>query len=178
MYALVVDDTPYQLKPGSPFTDANEIQHPANVLDIWPIEELASIGVLPINDDPIPDGKIATGSELEIAGNSVIRHWTLQDAPPPPVPPIISDRQFAQVLAVQGVITEDEALAWAARGDLPATLETAVMSLPEDQRFGARMLLSSATTYERNHPLVGALGSMLGYDSDQMDDFWRAAAAL
>ncbi|MEE8629071.1 hypothetical protein [Methylobacterium ajmalii] len=32
----------------------------------------------------------------------------------------ISDRQFAQALALAHVITEDEALAWAARGDLPA----------------------------------------------------------
>lgn len=90
----------------------------------------------------------------------------------------ISDRQFAQQLAVLGTITEAEALAWAARGDLPSAMETAIAALPEGERFGARMLLSSATTYERAHPLVPVLGALLGYDANDIDDLWSAAALL
>lgn len=90
----------------------------------------------------------------------------------------ISDRQFAQQLAVLGTISEAEALAWAARGDLPAAMETAIAALPEAERFAARMLLSSATTYERAHPLASALGGLLGHDEAQLDDIWRAAALL
>jgi hypothetical protein len=90
----------------------------------------------------------------------------------------ISDRQFAQQLAIIGTITEDEALAWAARGDLPEAIETAIAAMPEGERFGARMLLASATTYERAHPLVPALADLLGYDAEALDDLWRAAAAL
>ena len=106
---------------------------------------------------------------------------TLSD-PPPLVLPIVpvSDRQFAQVLAIDGKITQDEALAWAARGDLPDALENAIAQLPEagGQRFAARMLLSAATSYDRAHPLVGMLGGLLGYDTAALDDLWRRGAAL
>lgn len=95
-----------------------------------------------------------------------------------PVPASISDRQFAQQLAILGAISEAEAIAWAARGDLPAAIETAVLALPEGDRFAARMLLSSATIYERAHPLVSALGAILSYDHAAFDTLWREAAAL
>jgi hypothetical protein len=101
-------------------------------------------------------------------------------APPPAVPSSISDRQFAQQLAITGTITEAEAIAWASRGDLPESLEQAIATLPEagGVQFAARMLLSSATTYERSHLMTATLGSILGYDAADLDDLWRAAAAL
>lgn len=101
-------------------------------------------------------------------------------APDTTVPPSISDRQFAQILALDGVISEDEALAWAARGELPGAMETALSNIPEagGLRFGAKMLLASATTYERAHPLVPTLGALLLYDAAALDDIWRRAAAL
>ena len=97
---------------------------------------------------------------------------------PVPVPAVIFDRQFAQVLAIDGIITEAEALAWAARGDLPEALETTVDHLPEAHRFSARMLLAAATTYERAHPLVAVLRAILGRDAGDLDDIWRRGAAL
>lgn len=98
--------------------------------------------------------------------------------PPHAVPLEISDRQFAQQLAILGAITEAEAIGWAARGDLPVAMETAISALPEGDRFAARMLLSSATTYQRAHPLVSALGGLLSYDAQAIDDIWRSAALL
>lgn len=90
-----------------------------------------------------------------------------------PVPASISDRQFAQQLAVGGTISEAEALACAARGELPAALEAEIETLPQSERFAARMLLSAARTYERAHPLVATLGTAMGYDSSEIDEFWR-----
>lgn len=119
--------------------------------------------------DPIyagmPDGPLAMAPESELLD---------------PVPEVISDRQFAQQLAILGTITEAEAIAWAARGDLPEALEQAIATLPIEGgvRFSARMLLSSATTYERSHPMTATLGAILGYDAGALDDLWRAAAAL
>lgn len=117
--------------------------------------------------------------------NTGRRRWNGSDVepyePPPapsPVPAVISDRQFAQQLAVLGTITEAEALAWAARGELPDAMEAAIAALPESDRFGARMLLASATTYERAHPLVAQLGALLEYDAADLDDLWRAAGEL
>ncbi len=102
----------------------------------------------------------------------------IEPQPEEPVPASISDRQFAQQLAVLGTITEAEAIAWAARGDLPDAMEAAIASLPRDAQFSARMLLSSATLYERAHPLAYVLAGLLGYDHEALDDLWRAAAVL
>jgi hypothetical protein len=120
------------------------------------------------------DGRLAKMNPAEEAA-------FLASLPPtagPAVPQEISDRQFAQQLAINGAISEAEALAWAARGDLPEALETAIGVLPEDERFSAKMLLSAATTYHRSHSLVNDLGQALGYQPEQIDDLWRSAALL
>lgn len=131
-------------------------------------------------------GRILSGDE-SLAGSRLDPAWAgaepilsiaVVEPEPPAVPDAISDRQFAQQLAILGTITEAEALAWAARGELPEAMEVAIAALPEENRFGARMLLSSATTYERAHPLVPLLGGLLGYDEAETDDLWRAAVAL
>ncbi len=110
------------------------------------------------------------------AEGALLPHETAD--PAPSVTLVISDRQFAQALADAGTITQDEALAWAARGDLPATMDGAVNALPDEHRFAARMLLAAATSYERSHPLVGVLAGLLGYDEVALDELWRTAAAL
>ncbi|MGW5837761.1 hypothetical protein ACWFZ6_06965 [Methylorubrum extorquens] len=95
-------------------------------------------------------------------------------------PEVISGRQFAQALALAGTITEAEALAWAARGELPDAMETALDQVPDagNQRFGARMMLAGATTFERHHPLTEQLGTVLGYDAAALDALWTRAASL
>lgn len=107
--------------------------------------------------------------------------WEMEE-PPPPVPEAISDRQFAQVLALRGIITRAEAIAWAARGDLPEALANALAGLEDqDQLFAAEMLLSSATTYERHHPLVAVLAAELrpgGYSDAELNTLWAEGAGL
>ncbi|MCO5092069.1 hypothetical protein [Bosea sp. (in: a-proteobacteria)] len=121
-----------------------------------------------------------TGARLDPAWAGGAAMLSVSDGPPQaePVPAAISDRQFAQQLAILGVITEAEAIARAARGDLPAAVETAVDQLPEDARFPARMLLSAATIYEFDHPLAPALGALLGFSEAERGEIWRAAALL
>jgi hypothetical protein len=113
-------------------------------------------------------------AEWEAAGNVIPAF----EPPPEPVPNNISDRQFFHILAVDGLITEAEALAAVKTGDAPAAFETFIASLSEGERFHARMLLEGATTFERDHPLTDAFGSMYGMTSDEIDDLWRRAAAL
>lgn len=108
-----------------------------------------------------------------------------QAAEPPPastptpdpnaVPASISDRQFFQQLAVLGVITEDEALA-ANAAIIPAALVAIIDQMPAEQQFAAKMLVSGATVFERNHPMTEAIGVSYGWTSEQIDDFFRAAA--
>lgn len=115
--------------------------------------------------------KMVDGGRIEIEAFEV---------PPEPVPRSISDRQFAQALALAGTITEAEALAWAARGELPQAMEDALDEIPDTngQRFGARMMLAAATSYERGLPLTEQLGALLGYDVTALDALWTRAAAL
>ncbi|KQO95587.1 hypothetical protein ASF33_09930 [Methylobacterium sp. Leaf92] len=116
----------------------------------------------------------------------VVECQRLASLPPPP-PKAISDRQFAQALALAGTISEAEALDWAARGELPQALDDALDHIPEanGRRFGARMMLAGATTFERSHPLTGQLGGLLinpatgkPYDAAALDTLWAEAATL
>lgn len=100
------------------------------------------------------------------------------EEPTPYTPPSISDRQFFHILAIDSLITEAEALTAVKTGDAPAAFETFIESLPEGERFNARMLLEGATTFERNHPLTAAFGGMYGMTSGEIDDLWRRASAL
>lgn len=95
---------------------------------------------------------------------------------PPPVPAQISDRQFFHVLALNNSITQDEALAAVKTGDIPVTLMALVDQLPD--KFGAEMLISGATIFERKHPLTNVLGAAMGYSEAQIDDLFRAAGQL
>lgn len=97
---------------------------------------------------------------------------------PATVPLVISDRQFFQQLAVQGVITQDEAIAAVATGTLPSSMATLVNMLPPDQQFAANMLLKGATQFERSNPMVPVLGQAYGWNAAQLDQLWIAASLL
>ncbi|WP_342714455.1 hypothetical protein AAFG22_14865 [Bradyrhizobium sp. B024] len=97
--------------------------------------------------------------------------------PPPPVPSSVSDRQFFQQLAVEGIITQDDALASNA-AVIPPPLLAIIDAMPESQQFAAKMLVSGATVFQRNHPMTVAIGAAYGWDSAQIDAFFRSAAAL
>lgn len=97
---------------------------------------------------------------------------------PPPVPNVISDRQFFQALAMQGVIAPEEALAAVKTGTLPAAMLAFLEPLPAEQRFGAEMLLSGATQFMRDHPMVSMFAQALGWTEGQADDLWRFAETL
>lgn len=126
--------------------------------------------------DDMTNGHRQLIAAWEEAGNTIPAF----DPPPEivPVPESISDRQFFHILAVDGLITEAEALAAVKTGDAPAAFEAFIASLPEGQRFNARMLLEGATTFERRHPLTEAFGALYGMTPEEIDDLWRRASAL
>lgn len=151
----------------------------------WAMVDPVTMRVTNVEYDPsrmVPDDKIILGIDAdhtEIKVGMVYEGGVLKDIPlPPPVPSAISDRQFFHVLATDGLITEAEALTAVKTGDPPAAFETFIASLPESERFSARMLLEGATTFERNHPLTNAFGTMYGMTAEQIDDLWRRASAL
>ena len=97
--------------------------------------------------------------------------------PPEPVPAEISDRQFFQQLAVAGLITEEQALA-ANAAVIPSPLLAIIGQMPSGDQFAAKMLVSGATVFQRNHPMTEAIGAAQGWTAAQIDDFFRAAALL
>jgi hypothetical protein len=50
---------------------------------LWSDDERAAIGVYPIVDDAIPEGKVSTGSALENDNGTIRRRWVLEDIPAP-----------------------------------------------------------------------------------------------
>lgn len=96
----------------------------------------------------------------------------------PAVPISISDRQCFEQLAVQGIISQEDALAAVKIGAIPAALQQVIDGLPPGQQFGASMIVSGATIFQRHHPLTIAIGAASGWTADQIHAFFRAAAVL
>lgn len=94
------------------------------------------------------------------------------------VPDEISDRQFFQQMAIEGRITQQEALDAVGSGIIPAAMDVLVEQLPSSQRFAARMLIRGATTFRRAHPVTELIGQLYGMTAEQIDATWRAAAKL
>jgi hypothetical protein len=123
---------------------------------------------------PEPESGYAIGGTFL---NGVYTVPTLPPLPPPLIPASISDRQFFQQLAVQGIITQADALA-AIAAVIPPALSTLINAMPADQQFNAKMIVSGATTFFRDNPLTVAIGTAYGMSSAQIDAFFTAAAAL
>jgi hypothetical protein len=108
----------------------------------------------------------------------VLEAWEMEE-PPPSVPEEISDRQFFQQAAVQGIITQAEALAAVQTGTIPSALQTIVDGIVDaNERFAAQMILSGATAFRRSHPLTASLGAAFSWTPEQIDAFFIAAAQV
>lgn len=129
-----------------------------------------------------PDGQWFDAPAGEVFGGYLYEDGSFSaphsEPEPDPVPEVISDRQFFHALAVLGMITEAEALAAVKTGDPPAAMDAFLSALPDDQEFGARMLLEGATTFQRSHPLTLAFAAGMNMTAEQTDDLWRLAASL
>jgi len=182
MLAQIISNQPVALTPASAFTFEREgqtINASYETVMLWSDQERADIGVYPIVDDAVPEGKVATGSTLENDSGTIRRRWTLEDAPPPPVPQSISDRQFAEQLAIDGLITIQEGLDWVSAGIVPTQLQSIVDAIEDPaMNRSANFLLRGATIFERNHPMTEFLGAALGKTGDDLDAIWRSGALL
>jgi len=122
--------------------------------------------------------KVVDGVHVEMTDEEVAEFLASFVVSREPVPPVISDRQFFQELAVRKIITEEQALAAVMTGTMPPAIVGFIAAMPEDQRFSANMLLSGATTFERTHSITTVFGVMFGMDDAGIDQFWRDAFTL
>lgn len=150
----IINNQPVPLGQMVSYDDTNAS---AETVRLWTDEERAAWGIYPVQDDPIPDGKVATGSTLTWDGASVRREWTLQDAPPPPAPQSITPAQAKAQLYEMGLLDDAEAL---------------VASHPYAL---VRIYWNSALQFDRDNAYIAALAFELGID-DQLDDLFRAAS--
>lgn len=114
--------------------------------------------------------------------------WAYADgvftAPPPPdpgappVPASITRRQLLLQLALSGMITGPEALAAAQTGAVPAAVQAVFDQLGPADKLAAEITWATMSVADRGHPLVAALGATRAMTDQQIDDFFRAAAAL
>lgn len=101
------------------------------------------------------------------------------DPIPPPIPQVISDRQFAHALWQSNLITFDEALAFVQTGTIPAQIAAAIDQIPDEmQRKSTQLLVAGAIEYQRTSPAVAALAAVLGWNDAQIDALWTLGASL
>lgn len=152
------------------------LRHPATIEQFWTKDELNAVGLAPVQYFAVPEGQVCAGEPwYEIVDGVAVEHYKVVPTPPPAT---ISDRQFFQALAMARVVTEAEALAAVKTGDIPAPLQAAIEQLPAGEQFGAIMLLSGATSFERSHPMTIMMGQLLGWTEEAVDNLFRQAAAL
>ena len=132
-------------------------------------------------ETPLLPPTVALGKAAAWNGSAWSERPAREADPPsglPPVPPVISDRQFFQQLALMGFITQQEALDAVKTGAIPAALQMVVDALPSAAKFAAEMSLSGAVEFRRAHPLTSSLGVAMGWTKAQIDQLWRDASLL
>lgn len=89
---IVYESSPGEFSPwaGEPIAG---VRHPRNIVDLWPAEALARIGLYAAAIDPVPDGKQIVSSVFARVDGTVRRIDTYADLPPPPAPaaPTLAD---------------------------------------------------------------------------------------
>lgn len=135
----------------------------------WTIPEGLSLGSEPSNWETCKIGSTWSGTEY---------------IPPPDpveeirVPNTISDRQFFQGLAILGKITQQEALDAVKTGEIPAAMNSFLNLLDPSAQFSAKMNLSGATQFNRDHELVSAFGQFMSMTEQELDDLWIFCSTL
>ena len=118
----------------------------------------------------IADAEFAEEQGWIIAPSGVAIGWAYEDGafsePAPaeePVPIAVSPRQARLALYGAGLL---------------AGAEAALDALPEPQRSAAMIEWEYTPSFRRDHALIVAIGAALGLAEEQIDDLFRAAAAL
>lgn len=94
--------------------------------------------------------------------------------------PSISDRQFFMKAAIDGYITQEDALKAVQSGFIPAPIQANIDAIQNPNvKFQATMLFSGSNIFYRPDPLVESLLLDFGLkDETSMNEFWRIAAQL
>jgi hypothetical protein len=90
----------------------------------------------------------------------------------------LTPRQLFIGLAAAGLVTDDEAIASAALGTLPAAVEAVVAGLSPAEQTAARITWARMGVVERTDPLVALLAAQAGKTAEDVDAFFETFAAI
>ncbi|SMH29794.1 hypothetical protein [Azospirillum agricola] len=127
--------------------------------DLAPAKGLRWLPVADTRPDPGP-GERLSGPAVTVSEDAVTRVWSVEPAPPPPVPASVSAFQARAVLHRSGL--------------LPAV--EAAMTASDDAE--ARLAWEYAVEFVRAGPLLTAVAAQLGLTDEQIDDLFREAATI
>jgi hypothetical protein len=140
---------------------------------------------LAANAQPIQrsDGALVPVDPLNVDFQAYLTWLTAGNTPTPcgapvVVPSQVTRRQFFQAAAQDGLITDAAALALLGAGTMPASLATAIATLPAAEQFGAQMSILGDASFSRANPLIAALGTAMGKASADLDALFTLAASL
>jgi hypothetical protein len=106
--------------------------------------------------------------EMELPDDTSEERWA-EALSPYAIPVIVeledvSPRQIRQALVLSGITM--------------SSINAALDTLPEPQKDLAHIAWEFSQIFIRSEPLVNAVGQMLGWTSEQLDDLWKLAATL
>lgn len=126
----------------------------------------------------IPPDPLNTDFQVYLAWLAAGNTPTPCTAPATRFPQQVTRRQFFQAAAQDGLITQAEALALLSAGTMPASLATAIATLPAAEQFAAQMSILGDAVFSRANPLIAALGTAMGQTSADLDALFTLAASL
>lgn len=160
---LYREHPPGAFTPWDGTTRIGGVLYPLHIEQLWPVEDLAAIKLfVPEEAEAPPEGKVATETTVVRVGGVVKFVHTLEDYVEP-VPQSVTRRQARLALLQAGLL------------DL---VETAIESMDEPARSAARIEWEDATEIRRDHALIAALAAEVELTDEQIDNLFKAAAAL
>jgi hypothetical protein len=120
----------------------------------------------PVQDTTPPEepGMVAVRAAPELVGGMWQERWTLEPAPPPPVPMTAGMRQARLVLLQAGLLDQVD-------------IAIAAVEDPVERRQ-IQITWEYSSDVSRNDPLVLRLATAFGLSDTQVDDLFRGAATL
>jgi hypothetical protein len=96
----------------------------------------------------------------------------------PPIPALVTRRQFFQAAVQQGLIAQSDALALFSTGVVPANLARVIATLPTADQFAAELAVLGDQNFSRADPMVAEIGAAMGQTPAQIDALFVLAASL
>lgn len=165
---MLYKETAQGFEPWNPADPIGSFRYPSNIEQLWGAEALAALGLYaPVGSDPVPDGKIVTGTTVQRVGNVVKFVNTLADAPvltPSDTP--LTMRQLRLGLLLIG-------------GFSASFIQDAIDAISDaTQRGIAQIWYDESSVVEWDHAMTQQLIVGAGLTTEQAATMWMQAKGL